>query len=115
MDPRLDGIPLRPLKADVKEKPLRGESSRQKLNPDAGDVLELARATAQIEPKQMADTMGVSHSLVLRGLKSVDDLGFHRLWLLSDAYWLELLLAIAKKRLTAGVDVETHIRIRKIA
>lgn len=107
---RLAGVPLRNAKATR----LRGEGPVQKLNPAAGEVLDLARGNARLEPKQMAADMGISHSLVLRGLKGVDHLSFHRLWLLSDDFWTELIVALAKKRLT-GVDVETQIRIRRIA
>jgi hypothetical protein len=91
---------------------LRGEGPVQKLKAEAGDVLEAARANARIEPKQMADTMGISHSLVLRGLKSVDHLSFHRLWELSDDFWAELLIAIAKKRGVALVRVSIDLRGR---
>lgn len=80
----------------------------------AGDVLEQARGVARIEPKQMADAMGISHSLVLRGLKSADHLSFHRLWELSDEFWLELILAIAKARLKQ-IDVSTTITIKRVA
>lgn len=106
---RLAGVPLRNVKASLR----RGEGPVQKLNPDAGDVLEVARAIAQIEPKQMADVMGLSHSLVLRGLGSKDHLSFHRLWELPDAFWAELLIAIARKRKVA--DVTTTITVRRIA
>lgn len=94
VDPRLVDVPVRTVKAELK----RGEGVFQKLNRDAGDVLEQARGTVQLQPKVMADTMGISHSLVCRGLKSEDDLGFHRLWQLSDAFWWELVLAIVAKR-----------------
>lgn len=106
---RLADVPLRNVKAEL----LRGETPLQKLNPDAGAVLEQARGLVSLEPKAMADVMGISHSLVLRGLKSADHLSFHRLWELPDAFWAELLIAIAKKRHVA--DVDTTITIRKIA
>lgn len=108
---RLTNLPLRTAKAGLR----RGEGPLRKLNPAAGDVLDLARGNVQMEPKQMADEMGLSHSLVLRGLKSVDHLSFHRLWELSDAFWVELIIAVAKKRLLVGVDVTTAITIRRIA
>lgn len=85
----------------------------QKLNPEAGDVLDLARANADLEPKQMASDMGLSHSLVLRGLGSKDDLGFHRLWILSDDFWGELLWAIAKRRKIATVRRSIDLPDRK--
>jgi hypothetical protein len=95
---KLDGIPLRNVKAAVSA----GEGPVQKLNLDAGDVLDLARVAARLEAKQMADVMVISHSLVLRGLKS-GDLSFRRLWELDDAFWTELLFAIARKRRVARV------------
>lgn len=107
----LVSAPLR--KAKVEQ--LRGEGPVQKLKGDAGDVLELARANARIEPKQMAVDMGISHSLVLRGLKSADHLSFHRLWELNDDFWAELLIAIAKKRGVALVRVSIDLLDRKRA
>ena len=108
---RLTGLPLRNAKAALR----RGEGPVQKLKRDAGDVLDLARVNVQLEAKQMADGMGISHSLVLRGLKSADHLSFHRLWELSDAFWLELIVAVAKKRRLVGVEVSTVITIRQVA
>lgn len=96
---RVADVPLRNAKAELR----RGEGPLQKLKADAGDVLDIARSNARIEPKQMADAMGISHSLVLRGLKSGDHLSFHRLWELPDAFWAELLIAIAKRRRVATV------------
>jgi len=106
---RLLDVPLRTAKAALR----KGEGPLRKLNRDAGDVLDLARGNARLEPKQMADDMGISHSLVLRGLKSLDHLSFHRLWELPDAFWAELLIAIAKKRNVA--DVTTTITVRGVA
>lgn len=96
---RLNNLPLRNAKAGL----VRGEGPIQKLNPLAGEVLDIARGLARLEPKQMADDMGISHSLVLRGLRSVDHLSFHRLWELPDEFWAELLVAIAKARSVATV------------
>lgn len=103
MRDQLGAVPLRNAKADVR----RGEGAVQKLNPEAGEVLDLARVNIRLEAKQMADAMGISHSLVLRGLKSADHLSFHRLWFLPDEFWAELLIAIAKKR--GGLRVRTTI------
>lgn len=103
-DPRLD-VPLRTAKVTH----LRGEGALRKLKREAGEALELARAAAQIEPKAMAAAMGLSHSLVLRGLKSQDHLSFHRLLELPDAFWLELLIVIAKKRGIAVVRTTLEI------
>ena len=106
---RLPDVPLRNAKAGLR----RGESAVQKLNPKAGEVLDLARGAAQIEPKQMADEMGISHSLVLRGLKSADHLSFHRLWELSDDFWLELVLLIAKRRGLAAIKRQLIVDLEK--
>lgn len=106
---RLPDPPLRTAKAKLR----RGEGPVRKLNPTAGTVLDRARGTIRLEPKQMADAMGISHSLVLRGLKSVDHLSFHRLWELPDAFWIELIIAIAKERLLKDVDVTTAITVRR--
>lgn len=89
---QLDGVPLRSLKASL--------DSVQKLNP--GELLDIARAVVRIEPKQMADDMDISHSLVLRGLKD-GQLSFGRLWELSDAFWLELVVLIIEARKLAQV------------
>lgn len=101
---KLSGIPLRNLKAGVPD----SEGPVQKLNLDAGEVLDMARVGARIEAKQMAGVMVISHSLVLRGLKT-GDLSFRRLWALDDAFWTELLIAIAKKRRVAKVRVALEI------
>lgn len=107
----LNGIPLRTLKATL----LRGESEVQKLNSDAGDVIDTARKGAHLEVKQMADALGCSESYVHRGLKSQDGLSFHKLWDLSDDFWAELLAAIARKRNIAHVRTLIEIPDRRHA
>jgi hypothetical protein len=102
---RLAGIQFQPVKAELR----RGEVPVRHLNSAAGDVLEQARGNVQLEVKQMAGEMGISHSLVARGLHSADDLGFHRLWELSDAFWLQLVIAIVQKRKL--MTVETTLRL----
>jgi hypothetical protein len=87
-------VPLRNAKATIKPR----ESEVRKLNPQAADVIQTARALARIEPKQMADVMGVSHSYVLRGLEAKDDLGFLKMWELPDAFWFELACLILESR-----------------
>lgn len=111
MADRLPGAPVQNLKTDLK----RGEGRVRKLNPDAGDVLDIARESARLEPKQMADVMDLSHSLVLRGLKSADDLGFHRLWELPDRFWAELIVAIAQRRNVATVRTTIELGARRSA
>lgn len=101
MRDRLAQIHLRNVKAELKE----SESPVQQLKLDAGEVLDSARERIRMEPKQMAEEMDISHSLVLRGLKGVDHLSFHRLWVLSDDFWRELLVVIAKKRRVARVNI----------
>jgi hypothetical protein len=98
--------PVRTSKGDpATRRPLQ----KLKGQPDAGAVINTARANANLEPKQMAGLMGISHSLVLRGLKGEDHLSFHRLWELSDDFWAELLIAIAKKRRVALVRVSIDL------
>lgn len=80
-----------------------GEGVLQKMKPAAGDVLDQARKGAGLEVKQMAGEMGTSESLIHRGLKSQEHLSFHRLWELSDDFWAELIVAIAKRRRVAVV------------
>lgn len=99
VSPRLDAVPLRNLKADLK----RGETSLHKVNLAGGKVLDQARFLAGIEPKTVADDTGLSHSLVHRALKSdspeTGDIGFVRLWnAMPDAFWLELGMLILKTR-----------------
>jgi hypothetical protein len=105
----LPPMELRNAKAEIREV--------QKLNPEAGDALDQARKAADIEPKQMAGTMRISESLVHRALKSNDDIGFHRLWELSDDFWAELIVAIAKRRRVAVVKttIEMHGRQKRSA
>jgi transcriptional regulator with XRE-family HTH domain len=107
--PVLDGLPLRNAKADLPA----GEGALRKLNPAAGDALDLARENARLEPKQMAEAMGLSHSLVLRALAGKGDVGFLRLWALSDTFWAELLVAIARKRRVATVRTTIDVDRRE--
>lgn len=109
--PLLNDLPVRTAKAQL----FRGEGALHKLNKDAGDVLEIARSHARIEPKQMADTMGQSHSLILRGLKSEDALSFHRLWDLSDDFWAALIVAVAERRQLATVRTTLDMCDRRTA
>lgn len=103
MDPKvstaLADVPLRNAKSGLR----RGETEVQQLNPVACAVVDKARRLARLEAKQMATTMGVSHSYVLRGLKSEDDLGFYKLWALSDDFWFELACLILETRGLAKV------------
>lgn len=78
-------------------------SDDAELSPDAGKALEEAARAAGLEPKQIADDMAVSHSLVLRGFKSEKSLSFHKLWELPDRFWLELIFIVATKRGIARV------------
>ncbi len=102
----LDGVPLRNAKAAL----IRGEGRLQKLNPDAGAVLDDARRQAHLEAKQMADALGVSESLVHRAFKSADGISFHRLWDLPDEFWMALLIAVARKRNIAAVRTTLEVR-----
>jgi hypothetical protein len=101
---RLDGIPVRSVKARLDSVPkLTADTEQvQKPKPAPGEVLEGARAAVRLEPKQMASDMDISHSLVLRGLKD-GQLSFGRLWDLPDAYWLELVMRIIEARKLARV------------
>lgn len=101
----LDDVPMRQAKAGL-------DSASRQSNGDAGAVLDLARANAVLEPKVMAGEMEISHSLVLRGLKS-GDLSFRRLWDLDDDFWMALLVAIAQKRRIA--TVRTTIEVGRVA
>lgn len=103
--PQLDGIPLVNRKAELPA----GEGRLPKRNRDAGNALDQARKAAGLEPKEMADTLGVSESLCRRSLNSVDDIGFHRLWELSDEFWAELIVAIAKRRRVAVVKTTIEL------
>lgn len=96
-------------KADLR----RGEPRLPKRNKDAGEALTDAMRGAHLEPKAMADTCGISDSLCRRALSSADDIGFHRLWELSDAFWEELLVAIAKRRRVAIVRTTIELPTRK--
>lgn len=98
MDPRLD-VPVRNLKCKL---PV-GEDEVQFLNPEAGEALTAALAICQMEPKWTADELGISHSLLLRGLKSEKGISFHKLWDLPDAFWLELLFIVARMKKIAKV------------
>ena len=110
---QLDRVPLVNRKAELR----RGEAPLPKRNPAAGQALDAARQAAQLEPKAMAAVCGVSDSLIRRALTSADDIGFHRLWELSDDFWAELIVAIAKRRSVARVrtTIELDDRSRRRA
>lgn len=61
-------------------------------------MLNRARFLARVEPKAMADETHLSHSLVLRAFKGEGDIGFARLWSLSDDFWCELACQILETR-----------------
>lgn len=66
----LDDIPLRNLKCEM--------PARQKVTPH-GSLIELAMNCAELEPKQLADAMGVSTSFLLRGFKDSEHISWQRL------------------------------------
>ncbi len=112
VDPRLADVPLRTVKADLTP----GETPRQKVTPADGAMVELAMRSAGVEAKQLADAMGISTSLLLRGFKDTEHLSWQRLRRAGLAYprfRRELLEAQARD--TEGVEVVTEIRVRKIA
>lgn len=80
----------------------------QKLT-NAGAVLNRARAGADLEPKVMAGELGISHSLCLRALKS-GEVSWRRLWELPDAFWAELLIAVAQERSIGAVRTTLDIQ-----
>lgn len=96
--------------SDTGEKSLQKLKGAEKIIPqEAGIALDLARKVASLDAKGMADTMGISHSLVLRGLASQEHLSFHRLWELSDAFWLELIIQVCKHKKLATVRRKIEI------
>jgi hypothetical protein len=117
LNDRLASVPVRNAKAALREsetdlRKLKGDEKA--LNKDAGEILAIAMDHARMEAKQVADIMGISHSLVLRGLKGLDSLSFHKLYDLPDAFWEGVLIAIATKRRIA--QVRTTIEVgRRIA
>lgn len=58
---------------------------------------------AGIEPKQLAEAMQISVSLLQRGFKNTEHLSWHRLLMGPDAFLLELLMLLAEKRGIATV------------
>lgn len=114
----LSSVPLRNAKAALR----RGETELQKLktdekafNPDAGEVLDIARKEAQLEAKAIAQELDCSHSLVLRAFQSKDSLSFHKLWELDDSFWAALIVAIARKRKLATVRTTIEVSERRRA
>lgn len=104
---KLLDVPMRQARARLPE-------DARRLNPEAGEVLDLARGAVRLEPKQMADDMSISHSLVLRGLKSADHLSFHRLWELPDAFWVELILLVAQRKRLGQVQRRVIVDLDRV-
>lgn len=102
----LDGVPLRNLKAELSE----GESARRNPTP-AGALVDVARKRCGLEVKQMASTMGVSESFLLRGFKDQEHLSWQRLRKLSSEFQRELLMVQAGE--IDGVEIVTEIRLVK--
>lgn len=118
IDPRLADVPLVNLKADVpaRQKLTAEEQALQKVTPPDGALVELAMRSAGVEAKQLADAMGISTSLLLRGFKDTEHLSWQRLRRAGLAYprFRQALLE-AQAHDTEGVEVITEIRVRKIA
>lgn len=107
---RLGSVPLRSVKAELRT----SEGDVQKLKRDAAEALDIARSNARLELKEIAGVLRLSHSLIARGFNGAGELSFHRLWELSDEFWAELLIAIAKKRAVATVKTSLDIHDRKV-
>lgn len=112
IDPRLADLPLINLKADLGP----GEGARQKVTPPDGALVELAMRSAGVEAKQLADAMGISTSLLLRGFKDTEHLSWQRLRRAGLAYpRFRRALLEAQAHDTEGVEVVTEIRVKRIA
>lgn len=110
---RIADVPLRSLKADLRESET-DSAEVQKAKFDAGHVLDTAKNDADLEVKEIFDVLGISESLTHRAFKS-GEIAFWRLWLLDDAFWAELLVAVAKKRRVARVRVSIDLPDRRSA
>lgn len=102
----LADLPLRNLKAPLDA----GETRRQKVTRPTGSMVEAAMNRAGLEPKQLADEMGVSPSFLLRGFKDQEHISWQRIHRVTDRRFRQALLAVQAEELT-GVVVRTVIEI----
>lgn len=107
----LDGVPLRNLKTSLDT----GEEARQKKTRAAGWMVRDAMHAAHMEPKQLADHMGVSVSFLLRGFKDLEHISFQRIQLVDDDVFQDEFVKIqTKQRATARMFTMVEWPERKV-
>jgi len=104
-DVRLD-VPLRNLKYGDAD----GETARQKMTPPSGAMVEAAMLRARLEPKWLADKMGISPSFLLRGFKDQEQISWQRVKQVEHLRFQRELLAVQAEEVP-GVVVRTVIDI----
>lgn len=108
---RLDGVPLKNLKASV-----RTTEPDLKRVKGAGALVKLALVRAGISQKQAALDMGLSDAQLSAQLadKEGEHLSWQRLQALPDAFFLELLILLAEHRGIARVRMTMDLE-RKVS
>lgn len=99
-------VPLRNLKYGE----AGGESERQKVTAPSGAMVEAAMNRAKLEPKQLADFMGISVSVLLRGFKDQESISWQRLQRVPDRAFKRALLAVQAEE-DSGIVTTLHIHI----
>ena len=88
------------------------KASLQKVSSSPSALISTALSRANLSQKEAALTMGISESLLARQLKGDEHLSWQRLFLLPDAFWLELLVVIAETRGIATVRTQIELERR---
>ena len=96
----LDQVRPQPVKAQLEDRQA----------PPSGGMVEAAMKRARMEPKQLADEMGVSHSFLLRGFKDQEHISWQRLHRVRNRKFRHALLAVQAEE-NSGVVVTLHIAI----
>lgn len=107
----LGPMEVQDLKRDVRQPRV----ALQKVSSDGGKVVDRAISAAGLSRDTAAKEMGISPSLLTRQIQNTDNqhISFQRLWSMPDRFKVELIVAMAAD--VEGVEVETSVRIRRIA
>lgn len=96
---RLDGVPLKPLKASVSSSP----DALNLLESGAAAAILTALTRAGMSQKEAAITMEISEAQFTRQLRGQEHVSWQRLFTLPDGFWRELLIVLAEAKKLARV------------
>lgn len=96
---RLDGVPLKPLKASLPT----SDEALNLLEHGAADAILTALTRAGMSQKEAAITMDISEQQFTRQLRGQEHVSWQRLFRLSDRFWRELVIVLAEMKRIARV------------